>query len=784
MSRPDAHQPGAGGEAAPSREAGRRAPSPSDLAVAARRQQRSARRAEARRRRRARRSVLWRNRRLAYLVGLVVVVTGAGAGAVVTRIELPAVDERLAETTFVCAADVDPAAGQVCGPDNALVQLAAEQDRSVVDYEQVPELVIDAVVAAEDRDFFGHRGVDPTGIARAALADLRGSESLQGGSTITQQYVKQTYLSDEQTILRKFREAVLAVKLERKYSKQEILGRYLNSIYFGRGAYGVQAAARAYFGVDVGDLAIDAATPPERRVERLARAAYLAGLIRAPETADALADPAEADFRRSSVLDAMVEEGYVSATEARAAEALPWQAPAEGGTLVGSRPDRSGLGPVRYAECGTAYVVDWVRQQLLDLFADRLYTEGYRVYLSLDPQAQCEAQAVLYGETLTDPATDPSASLVALDQFGHVVALVGGRDYQVSQVNLALGAAGGGSGRQPGSAFKPFVLAQAMQSGTSPLSRYPAPDEIVIPGADDGLDWHVKGGGNQGAAMTLLDATASSSNTVYAQLMMDLGPQGWAQVAALAGRMGITSPLPANPSLVLGTSEVSVLDLASAYQTLANRGERLQPQVVLRVEDADGNTVWEPAVVAERVLDTQVADAVTTALRGVVRDGTGQAARTRLDAAGKTGTTEDHRDAWFVGYTCDLTVAVWMGFEGRDGQPVGPMLGVRGVEQVTGGSFPAQMWSAFVDRATAERADCSLQSTRQFPGRVLNQDLSTVPTTSPPTTTAPAPATTGAPTEPAPEPTTTTAAVAAPPATEAAPTGGGGAPTGQGAARG
>ncbi len=721
-------------------------PGRGDRSAAVHRSQRGVRRAESRRRRRVRRSVLWRNRRLGYLVALVAVVGLAGFGAVITRIELPTVDERLDQTTFICAADVNPDGDQDCGPGNSLAQLAAEQDRSVVAYERIPQVVIDAVVAAEDRGFFSHRGIDPRGLARAGLADVRGSESLQGGSTITQQYVKLAYLTDERTILRKFREAVLAVKLERKYTKAEILGRYLNSIYFGRGAYGVQAAARAYFGLDVEGLAFDPAAPPEQRAAVLARAAYLAGLIRSPETADVSSDPAEADFRRRSVLDAMAEEGYASAEDAAAAAAMPLGTPLpDGSTLVLSRRERSGLGDVRWRECGTEYVLDWARQQLLDLFGSAVYTEGYRVYLSLDPTRQCQAQQILYTDTLDDATIDPAASLVALDQFGRVVSMVGGRNYAASQVNLALGAAGGGSGRQPGSSFKPFVLAQAIRSGISPLSRFNAPDQIIIPGADDGRDWDVKGGGGNGAAMTLLSATAASSNTVYAQLMMELGAQGWADVAALAGQMGVTAPLPTVPSLVLGTPEVSVLDMASAYNTFANRGEHVTPQLIVRIEDAQGRTVWEPDIAADRVMDTEVADSVTTALQGVIRDGTGTAAATRLESVGKTGTTEDYRDAWFVGYTCDLTVAVWMGYEGRDGQPVVPMLDVRGEARVTGGTFPARMWASFVDAATEGRAECTLPTTRTFSGRVLNGQLSTAPpTTAPAAPVAPTvPATTG-----------------------------------------
>jgi penicillin-binding protein 1A len=301
--------------------------------------------------------------------------------------------------------------------------------------------------------------------------------------------------------------------------------------------------------------------------------------------------------------------------------------------------------------------------------------------------------------------------------------MVGGRDYAASQVNLALGRQGGGSGRQPGSAFKPFALAAAVQAGISPLSRFPAPDKVVIPGADDGADWMVSNyaDGGRSVALDLLEATKDSSNTVYAQLVTEVGPQ---PVADLARQMGITAELPAVPALVLGTAEVSVLDMASAYSTLANRGWHVTPQSIVRIEDAEGHTVWEPTLDSRPVLRESEADQVTAALRGVIGDGTGTRAAIHIDAAGKTGTTEDARDAWFVGYTCNLTTAVWMGFTGREGEVVAPMKGILGLKEVTGGSLPATMWSTYMDGATEGVEDCDLTPTGvEYGGRVLGADL-------------------------------------------------------------
>ena len=650
---------------------------------------------------------MWRHRRALYVTALLAVVLVAGAGAVLSRIQLPS-EQVPAQTSYLCAADV----ATECGPGNALASFSAEQDRQLARYDQIPQVLVDAVLAAEDKDFFNHPGLDPAGIVRALYHDLQGEGVLQGGSTITQQYAKTAYLSSQRTVWRKLREAVLAVKLEQHFTKEQILERYLNTIYFGRGAYGVAAATRAYFNHDLSHM-------------QLQEAVYLAALIRSPETADVYyADSRpEATFRMKGIYANMVREGMVTQAEADAAEAVPFE------SYVYGRQVRSGMGQVAHAECGTKYFVDYVRQQLLadPQVGTGLYTKGLRIYTTLDYAKQCQAFTTLYGESLPD-AADPAAALVSLDQQGRVVAMVGGRDYDASEVNLALGGAGGGSGRQPGSAFKPFALVAAVQSDVSLRSRFSAPDKVVIPGADDGRDWEVHNyvdatGGT--TTLDLLQATEESSNTVFAQLISQIGP---AKVAEVARQMGISADLPAVPALVLGTAEVSPLDMAAAYSTLANRGWRIGPQAIVRIEDAQGVLVSQPVSTSQQVLPEQAADQVTTALRGVVDDGTGVKAKIHLDAAGKTGTTEDARDAWFVGYTCNLTTAVWMGYPGTAQQPVAPMQGILGVKEVTGGSIPASMWSGYMDRVTADvPADaCDLTpNSVQWSGRILNPDLGT-----------------------------------------------------------
>ncbi len=663
---------------------------------------------------------MWRWRRGLYLTGLLLVAALAGGGYVLASIELPE-EQFQAQTSFICAADV----AQDCNADNALARLFSEQDRVPVDLAVVPEVMVQAVLSAEDRDFFAHGGVDPVGIARAAWADIRGGGLTQGGSTITQQYVKNYYLTSDRTVTRKVREAVLAIKLEQELTKEEILERYLNTIYFGRGAYGLGAAARTYFGRSVGELG-------------LAQSAYLAGLIRAPEAADAVRDPDEATRRRRTVLDAMVEEGYIDRAQRDAADAEPWVSEGEGVTIR-PRTERAGLDMLRGEEIGSKYFAEYVRRELLERgYTDNeIYGGGLRVYTTLDLAAQEAAWSSVTG-TL-DRAEDPAAALVAIDDAGYVKAMVGGRDFATSEVNLAVGTGGGGTGRQPGSAMKPFVLAAAVRQGISLESKFTSPGRVVIPDVNAGDDYTVNNyGGTEQGVLTLLDATRVSSNTAYAQLMAEVGPE---DVASLATQMGITAPLEENFALVLGVEEVSVLDMASAYSTLARRGTHVSPAVITRVERPDGRVdTFEQA--RSIALSEQQADLVTAALRQVIERGTGTAARLGVPAAGKTGTTQDNRDAWFVGYTPNgYTAAVWMGYDpvrNPDGSETTRFMNDVHGREVTGGSFPAEIWRAFMADWLDGAEVGSFPNPGSFPGEVLNAGLANTTTTTstvPPSTT-------------------------------------------------
>jgi penicillin-binding protein 1A len=619
-----------------------------------------------------RRNIFWRWRRLFYLVTLVMVTGVAGVGFVVAEIELPIAPEPEDQTTFVCTAEVAP--GQ-CNEDTAAASLHGEEDRVNVDLDEIPDVAVNAVIAAEDRDFFDHGGVDPVGITRAALSDIRGgSASRQGGSTITQQYVKNVYLTSDRTLTRKIREAVMAIKLEQEISKEQILENYLNTIYFGRGSYGIGAASRAYFSKDVSELSL-----PE--------AALLAGLIRSPQRAEPDRYPEEARRRRRTVLAGMLEEEMITEAERDRADEWPFDtyhdlARWSPGNGVEVKPD--------VALFGGEFFVEQVRKQLTDRYGnDAVFGGGLRIYTTLDRGLQEHAYRAVT-ETLDQPG-DPAGSLVAIDDNGQVRAMMGGRDYGEDPLNLAVGTAGGGGGRQPGSTFKAFALAEAIKQGYSIESQVDTPSAETFPDADAGEDWEVRGGCCGGRA-TLVEATARSSNTAYAQLMIDLGPE---RVGQMAADLGVSADLGEEiyPSAVLGTASVSVMDMAAAYSTFANRGTQIEPRVITRVERADGTLVEEFTATRTTVLSGDQASRVTYSLEQVIDHGTGEAADIGRPAAGKTGTTQENRDAWFVGYTPTLTASVWMGYvDNRE------MAEVRG-GLIEGGSLPADIWRTFMDSA-------------------------------------------------------------------------------------
>ena len=553
-------------------------------------------------------------------------------------------------------------------------------DRTVpIEASDVPDIVNMAVVAIEDQRFYEHNGVDLEGIARAARVNLEFGEVVQGGSTITQQYIKNTYLSSDRTFERKFREALLATELEEQLSKDEILFGYLESSYYGAGAYGIGAAAEVYFGKPVNALDIS-------------EAATLAGVLQAPTRLSPREDIEAAEARRRLVLQAMFDQGIITDDEhAREAARTLWDGngdrPSPTVTFV-SPPPANGASD-------HPYFVDWIEAQLLDeLGPDLLYRGGLRVQTTIDPALQRSAEQAVAAR-LEDTEYPVEMSLVSIDPgSGHVVAMVGGRDYENSQVNLAIG---GTTGFQPGSSFKPIVLAEAFSQGIGPDTVYPAPAQWTVPGCTgtqctlSNYDFADRGD------MTLRDATRSSINTVFAELITDVSVERTVRMARALGLERLDPTVPYGPSLALGAAETSPLEMASAYGTFANRGLRMAPIGVLRVIDRNGNALIDrTARGGVQVIDQIVADNITDVLVDVVTGGTGRRAGVEgHPIAGKTGTGQEYRAAWFVGYTPSLATAVWMGH--ADG--LASLRDINGVARVTGGSHPAIAFSDFMNAA-------------------------------------------------------------------------------------
>ena len=579
--------------------------------------------------------------------------------------------------------------------------------------EDIPQVLKDAVVAAEDRRFYQHEGVDARGLIRALRADASAGEYEQGASTITQQLVRLAYTDDDSpTLRRKLKEAVLARELESQLTKDEILFKYLSRIYLGGGNYGVGAAAESYFRKPVKDLDVS-------------EAALLAGVIPAPSVLDPRINPGGAERQRRQVLDVMAAEGMISDQQRDKAQARPLTMVREGETVDPAtativHPPAPEV--VRYP-----YFTDYVRRYLIARFGEELvYTGGLRVEASLDPRLQGLAEASVT-KTLQGTPAGLEMAMVSIDpRNGLVRALVGGRDFAKSNVNLALGNCdavkpvepdpnqqvplcidGGGAGRQPGSAIKPVTLAAALDAGRKSTDVYRGPGEYTYPNCRGEFCTVRNTESGSYGSLTLAQATAYSVNTVFAQLILDVGIL---ETAQMANKLGLTmidpegnlpSGEPYGASLTLGAAEVSPLDMAAAFGVFSARGQQFPASPVIKVTRSDGkvledNTTRRPT----RVLAQAVADEMNSVLTGGIDFGTGVGAQIdrKGGTAGKTGTSEGFGDAWFVGYTPELSTSVWMGY--ADSRKA--MENIKGVGKVFGGTLPAATWKDYMGQALAD----------------------------------------------------------------------------------
>ena len=546
-----------------------------------------------------------------------------------------------------------------------ITTLHSDQNRLPIDINKVPQNLQNAFIAAEDNRFYEHIGIDPIGIFRAIFANLTNRGIAQGGSTITQQLAKNAFLSQEQTLKRKIQEAMLALEIEHKYSKKEILEMYMNQIYFGQGAYGIQTAAKTYFNKDVNELT-------------LTQCAMLAGLPKSPNYYSPFNNLNEAKKRKNVVLDQMVKYGYVSAAEAEDA-----------------KNQDLGLSKSHQSKEADEYAsfIDYVSQQVAKKYGDdALYKEGLKIYTTMDVDKQHAAVRAMRNlpNNYTDEngLTQPQAAIVSIDpKTGHILAMVGGRGQDsFNRASMAV--------RQPGSAFKPFVYLTALQHDMTPDTTMD--DQPVTCGS-----WSPKNaGGSYSGTMTLSDALAHSVNTIAVQLADQVGTKN---IIANAKKMGITT-LDAkddNLAMALGglTKGVTPLEMASAYGTFANKGVHVKPTAIVKILDRNGNVLEDASTLEKeetktRVMSEREAYEMTTMLEGVIDHGTGTAAAIGRPAAGKTGTTDDNKDAWFVGYTPDIVTAVWIGDD----------TGSHSLGEIYGGTIPAEIWKDYMSSATSDES--------------------------------------------------------------------------------
>ncbi len=605
----------------------------------------------------------WLWLKLFFVVVLLMIIAGLGvaAGAIfaLSR-DLPSLDNLERQQNAVNTVIYDR-------NNKVIAELHGAENRVLVKSAQIPDVMKQATVAVEDARFYEHHGVDFQGVARAILENLRAGGVVQGGSTITEQYVKNAYVGNERSYQRKLREAVLAWQLEDRWTKDHILTAYLNTVYYGAGAYGVQAASLTYFHKPVSQL-------------NLKEAALLAAIPKFPNEYAPTTDAKMARERRNLVLQLMADQGYVS--QERAATTMKTKL-----HVYQNPPNQDN--PL------AAYFVAYVTKVLTKRYGTAtVFGGGLKVYTSIDMKWQQDAIDIIKSTTgPLDFGFKPSAALVAIDPAnGYIRTMVGGLDWKKQKYNLAVQAH-----RQPGSSMKPFVLATAVKQGMNPDTTYYSSKSPWIYIADAySQPWIVNGDG-PGGPESVAAATTRSDNVVFAQLSVDVGPSNTAETAH---DMGITSPLDEVPSITLGTSGVTPLEMADAYATLAAGGIHHRPQAIVKV--VIGHKVdWKPGIKGSRAIPAGVASVVTTCLERVASAGTGSATGSFFPypRAGKTGTTEDGADLWYVGYTPQLAASVWMG----DMNKRSPM-------PVYGGDYPAPMWGQFFAAALKDQSHPSFKT--------------------------------------------------------------------------
>ena len=592
----------------------------------------------------------------------------------------------------------------------------AEVNREIVSLDDIPDEVELAVLAAEDRSFYENEGISPAGIVRALWNNIRGGDT-QGASTITQQYARNAYLSQEQTLQRKVKEAILAIKLTRDQSKDQVLEDYLNTIYFGRGAYGIQAASQAYFGQDVQDLTV-------------AQGAVLAAVIRAPSSYDPVEGRDAKDALEARVLDyvipGMVEQGWLSEADAAEITRLP------------KIQDPKALNAYRGQ---SGFLLDVVRDQLKDLGfnKDEIDAGGLRITTTFDKQAQDAAQTAATEGFPPPPNDGVKMGLVSVEPgTGRIVAMYGGKNWERSQFNNAIAPV------PVGSTMKAFTVAAALQNGYTLSSTFDGNSPFSI--ENETKPVYNQGGASYGSAISLLYATEMSVNTAFVDLTEQMGPQEVAQAAGEAG-LDVDNLYADSPRVTLGSAAYSPLTMAAGYATFAAEGVHADPFSVLKVEDASGQVLYEAEEQTQRAFPATIANEVTYDLAQVVQSGTGAYAQNlgRL-AAGKTGNHEGET-AWFIGYTPQLVTAVAFHRElGND--PLAPLNGVAYQPVFTGAGYPTQIWTAFMS-AALEGTDVL-----PLPGRPV-PTTSPSPTASPSASPSPSPSPTTSSARPSPSPTET-----------------------------